>query len=246
MGDGKTHHSLPLRRAGWIIFCFLFSCHWPHGHTLACSQNTQLGSLCSTSVPSAGMAVVLVVPLVQFLSAWSVLPSPSQRLLQTISISYAIQFTRYPPKWISFFGMRLNSFKQTARFTEEHVWSVLACLHMFKGRTVVPLKLFQMLLGHMVAAVALTPVCLLHMRPLQHWLYGRYPRWARKGSTHWVKVTAKPHPVVRFCVPPGRGAPRAGLQAYCGLHRCLHYRLVQTQEFGWALSCTGTSMAWSC
>lgn len=147
---------------------------------------------------------------------------------------------------ISFFGMRLNSFKQTARFTEEHVWSVLACLHMFKGRTVVPLKLFQMLLGHMVAAVALTPVCLLHMRPLQHWLYGRYPRWARKGSTHWVKVTAKPHPVVRFCVPPGRGAPRAGLQAYCGLHRCLHYRLVQTQEFGWALSCTGTSMAWSC
>lgn len=147
---------------------------------------------------------------------------------------------------ISFFGMRLNSFKQTARFTEEHVWSVLACLHMFKGRTVVPLKLFQMLLGHMVAAVALTPVCLLHMRPLQHWLYGQYPRWARKGSTHWVKVTVKPHPVVRFCVPPGRGAPRAGLQAYCGLHRCLHHQLVQTQEFGWALSCTGTSMAWSC
>ncbi len=42
----------------------------------------------------------------------------------------------------------------------------------FRGRTAVPLKLFQRLLGHMAAAAAVTPLGLLHMRPLQHWLHG--------------------------------------------------------------------------
>ncbi len=37
---------------------------------------------------------------------------------------------------------------------------------------------FQRLLGHMAAAAAVTPLGLLHMRPLQHWLHGRVPRWA--------------------------------------------------------------------
>ncbi len=34
-----------------------------------------------------------------------------------------------------------------------------------------------------------------------------------------------PHPVVRPFVPSGRSAPGTGLQACCGLHRCLHHWL---------------------
>ncbi len=42
--------------------------------------------------------------------------------------------------------------------------------------------------GHMAAAVE--PLGLLHMRPLQHWLHFRVPRWAWRHST--VPVTIKP------------------------------------------------------
>ncbi len=65
--------------------------------------------------------------------------------------------------------------------------SVLNCLNTFRGRTAVPLKLFQRLLGHM--AVAVTPLGLLHMRPLQHWLHGRVPRWAWQRGTYRVAIT---------------------------------------------------------
>ncbi len=33
------------------------------------------------------------------------------------------------------------------------------------------------------------PPSLLHMRPLQHWLHGRVPRWAWKRGTHRVQIT---------------------------------------------------------
>ncbi len=33
------------------------------------------------------------------------------------------------------------------------------------------------------------PPGLLHMRPLQHWLHGRVPRWAWKRGTHRVQIT---------------------------------------------------------
>ncbi len=52
-----------------------------------------------------------------------------------------------------------------------------------------PLKLFQRLLGHMAAAAAIVPLGLLHMRPLQHWLHGRIPRWAWERGTHRVQIT---------------------------------------------------------
>ncbi len=52
----------------------------------------------------------------------------------------------------------------------------------------VPLKLFQRLLEHMAAAAATVPLGLLHMRPLQHWLHGRIPRWAWKRGTHRVQI----------------------------------------------------------
>ncbi len=50
-------------------------------------------------------------------------------------------------------------------------------------------ELFQRLLGHMAAAAVTVPLGLLHMRPLQHWLYGRIPRWAWKRGTYRVQIT---------------------------------------------------------
>ncbi len=41
----------------------------------------------------------------------------------------------------------------------------------------------------MAAAAAVTPLGLLHMRPLQHWLHGRVPRWAWQSGTLRVQVT---------------------------------------------------------
>ncbi len=41
----------------------------------------------------------------------------------------------------------------------------------------------------MAAAAAVTPLGLLHMRPLQHWLHGRVPRWAWQRGTYRVAIT---------------------------------------------------------
>ncbi len=83
----------------------------------------------------------------------------------------------------------LDSVNQTARLTQECAQSVLNCLNTFKNRTAAPLKQFQRLLGHMAAAAVVTPLGLLHMRPLQHWLHGRVPRWAWQSGTLRVQVT---------------------------------------------------------
>ncbi len=85
--------------------------------------------------------------------------------------------------------MELDSVSQTARLTQERAQSVLNCLNTFKNRTAAPLKQFQRLLGHMAAAAVVTPLGLLHMRPLQHWLHGRVPRWAWQSGTLRVQVT---------------------------------------------------------
>ncbi len=52
-----------------------------------------------------------------------------------------------PAQIISFLGVELDSVSMTARLTEERAQSVLNCLSSFRGRTVVPLKQFQRLLG---------------------------------------------------------------------------------------------------
>ncbi len=94
-----------------------------------------------------------------------------------------------PTQRISFLGMEFDSVNQTARLTQERAQSVLNCFKTLSGRTAVPLKLFQRLLGHMAAAAVTVPLSLLHMRPLQHWLYGRIPRWAWKRGTYRVQIT---------------------------------------------------------
>ncbi|CAM4713457.1 unnamed protein product [Leuciscus chuanchicus] len=78
-----------------------------------------------------------------------------------------------------------------AQLTSERVQSLLTCLCQFEGKSAVPLKLFQKLLGHIAsaAAAAVTPLGLLHMRPLQLWLRDRVPRWAWQHGTLRVPVT---------------------------------------------------------
>ncbi len=94
-----------------------------------------------------------------------------------------------PVQRISFLGVELESVSMTVRLTDERAQSVLNCLSSFRGRTVVPLKQFQRLLGHMASAAAVTPLGLLHMRPLQHWLHSQVPRWAWRRGTLWVNIT---------------------------------------------------------
>ncbi len=94
-----------------------------------------------------------------------------------------------PTQRISFLGMEFDSVNQTARLTQERAQSVLNCFKTLSGRTAVPLKLFQRLLGHMAAAAVTVPLGLLHMRALRHWLYGRIPRCAWKRGTYRVQIT---------------------------------------------------------
>ncbi len=85
-----------------------------------------------------------------------------------------------------FLGVELDSVCMTARLMDERAQSVLDCLSSFKGRTVVLLKQSQRLLGHMASAV--TPLGLLHMRPLQHWLHSQVWRWAVRRGTLRVTI----------------------------------------------------------
>ncbi len=88
-----------------------------------------------------------------------------------------------PVQRISFLVVELDSVSMTARLTEERAQAVLNCLSSFRSRNVVPLKQFQRLLGHMASAAAVTPLGLLQMRPLQHWLHSRVPRWEWRRGT---------------------------------------------------------------
>ncbi len=90
---------------------------------------------------------------------------------------------------ISFFSMELDSVSMMASLTNECAQSVLTCLSSVRGRTVVPLKHFQRLLGHMASAAAVTPLGLLHMRPLQYWLHSWVPRWVWRHGTVLVTIT---------------------------------------------------------
>ncbi len=138
-----------------------------------------------------------------------------------------------PVQRISFLGMELDSVSQTARLTQERAQSVLNCLNTFKNRTAAPLKQFQRLLGHM-----------LHMRPLQHWLHGRVPRWAWQSDTLRVQVTPACRQTftlwsdlsfLRAGVPLEQmPPPRAGGPRSTGM---------QCRGFGRVPNCTGTSTA---
>ncbi len=94
-----------------------------------------------------------------------------------------------PMQRISFLGKELDSVNLTARLSEERAQSMLRCLESLQRKRAVPLKHFQRLLGHMASSAAITPLGLLHMRPLQRWLHDRVPRWAWHHGTDRVSLT---------------------------------------------------------
>ncbi len=123
----------------------------------------------------------------------------------------------------------------TARLTDEHAQAVLNCLSSFRGRNVVPLKKFQRLLGHMASAAAVTPLGLLHMRPLQHWLHSRVPRWAWRCGTLRVSITQQ----CRHSLSPWTDL--AFLRAGVPLEQMSRHTVVTTDasSTGWGATCNG-------
>ncbi len=123
----------------------------------------------------------------------------------------------------------------TARLTEERAQAVLNCLSSFRGRNVVPLKQFQRLLGHMASAAAVTPLGLLHMRPLQHWLHSRVPRWAWRRGTLRVGISQQ----CRRSLSPWTDL--AFLRAGVPLEQVSRHTVVTTDasSTGWGATCNG-------
>ncbi len=140
-----------------------------------------------------------------------------------------------PAQRISFLGVELDSVSMSARLTEERAQSVLNCLSSFGGRTVVPLKQFQRLLGHMASAAAVTPLGLLHMRPLQHWLHSRVPRWAWRRGALQVNITQE----CRRSFSPWTDL--AFLRAGVPLEQVSRHVVVTTDasSTGWGATCNG-------
>ncbi len=149
-------------------------------------------------------------------------------------------------------GVRLGEYDGTPH--EERAQAVLNCLSSLRGRNVVPLKQFQRLLGHMASAAAVTPLGLLHMRPLQHWLHSWVTRWAWRRGTLRVGISQQ----CRRSLSPWTDLAflRAGVPlepAYCCHNRCLqhgagalHATGRQPRGSGQGPDCFGTSTAWSC
>ncbi len=140
-----------------------------------------------------------------------------------------------PVQRISFLGVELDSVSVTARLTEERAQAVLNCLSSFRGRNVVPLKQFQRLLGHMASAAAVTPLGLLHMRPLQHWLHSRVPRWAWRRGTLRVGISQQ----CRSSLSPWTDL--AFLRAGVPLEQVSRHTVVTTDasSTGWGATCNG-------
>ncbi|KAI2647963.1 enzymatic polyprotein [Labeo rohita] len=149
--------------------------------------------------------------------------------------------TLSPVQSVSFLGMELDSVNMSARLTNERTQSVLSCLNLFRHRIAVPFKLFQRLLGHMAAAVTL--LGLLHMRPLQRWLYGRIPRWAWHRGTFRVGVTLECRRLFSPWSDP------AFLRAGVPLGQVSRHVVMNTDasKTGWGAICNGqtASGSWS-
>ncbi len=141
-----------------------------------------------------------------------------------------------PTQRSSFLGMELDSVNLTARLSEERAQSMLRCLESLQRKRAVPLKHFQRLLGHMASSAAITPLGLLHMRPLQRWLHDRVPRWAWRHSTYRVSLT----PSCRRTFSPW--SDLAFLRAGVPLEQVSRHVVVSTDASatGWGPCATGT------
>ncbi len=131
------------------------------------------------------------IRILNYLDDWLVLAQSREQLCDHRDLVFQVDWEKSklsPVQRISFLGVELDSVSMTACLTDERAQAVLNCLSSFRGRNVVLLKQFQRLLGHMPSTAAVTPLELLHMRPLQHWLHSRVPRWARRCGTLRVSI----------------------------------------------------------
>ncbi len=144
-----------------------------------------------------------------------------------------------PMQRISFLGMELDSVNLTACLSEERAQSMLRCLESLQRKRAVPLKHFQRLLGHMASSAAITPLGLLHMRPLQRWLHDRVPRWAWRHGTYRVSLT----PSCRRTFSPW--SDLAFLRAGVPLEQVSRHVVVSTDASatGWGAMCNGHAAA---
>ncbi len=131
--------------------------------------------------------------------------------------------------------MELDSVNLTARLSIERAQS-------FQHKRAVPLKHFCRLLGHMASTAAVTPLGLLHMRPLQRWLHDRVPRWAWRHGTYRVSVT----PSCRHTFSPW--SDLAFLQVGVPLAQVSRHVVVSTDASttGWGAMCNGHAAAGVC
>ncbi len=116
---------------------------------------------------------------------------------------------------------------------------MLRYLESFQRKRAVPLKHFQRLLGHLASAATVTPLGLLHMRPLQRWLHDRVPRWAWCHGTYRVSVT----PSCRHTFSPWSNL--AFLHAGVPLEQVSRHVVVSTDASttGWGAMCNGHAAA---
>ncbi len=133
----------------------------------------------------------------------------------------------------------MESFNLTACLSEERAQSMLRCLESLQRKRAVPLKHFQRLLGHMASSAAITPLGLLHMRPLQRWLHDRVPRWAWRHGTYRVSLT----PSCRRTFSPW--SDLAFLRAGVPLEQVSRHVVVSTDAsaMGWGAMCNGHAAA---
>ncbi|KAL0187588.1 hypothetical protein M9458_014687, partial [Cirrhinus mrigala] len=148
-----------------------------------------------------------------------------------------------PVQRISFLGIELNSVSMNARLSPERAQSVLRCVATLRCGSTVPLKQVQRLLGHMASSAAATPLGLMHMKPLKHWLHTRVPRWAWHRGTFRVNIT----PLCRKTLSPW--TDMAFLRSGVPLEQVSRRIVVTTDasKTGWGAVCNGqaASGVWS-
>ncbi len=144
-----------------------------------------------------------------------------------------------PVQRISFLGMELDSVNLTARLSVERAQSMLNCLKSFQRKRSVPLKPFQRLLGHMASVATVTPLGLLHIRPLQRWLHDWVPRWAWRHCMYRVLVTLSCHQTF------SPWSDLAFLRAGVPLVKVSRHVVVSTDAsaMGWGAMCNGHAAA---
>ncbi len=91
----------------------------------------------------------------------------------------------------------------------------------------------------MASSAAITPLGLLHMRPLQRWLHDRVPRWAWRHGTYRVSLTPSCHRTFSPC------SDLAFLRAGVPLEKVSRHVVVSTDASttGWGAMCNGHAAA---